>query len=113
MATTNYVDTNAASGRINYYKIASVGNCGTGPASAAVAVMLPSPSLGFAADAAKGTFTLNRPAWGGSWSLWSTTNLNPPITWVHVSNSIDSSNGQSIVTVPIAPGGVFFRLTSP
>jgi hypothetical protein len=113
IGTTNYVDTNAISGRSNYYKIASVGNCGTGPASPAVSAVLPSPSLGFAANGSEGTFTVNWPAWGNSWTLWSTTNFTPPVTWVQVTNSVNSSNGQSIVTVPIAPGGAFFRLTSP
>ena len=110
---TNYVDTNAVSGRSNYFKIASVGNCGTGPASAAVSAVLPSPSLGFAANGSERTFTINWPAWGNNWTLWSATNLTPPVTWVQVTNSVNSSNGQSIVTVPIAPGGAFFRLTSP
>ena len=113
ITATNYVDTNALSGRINYYKIASVGNCGTGPTSAAVSAVLPSPSLGFAADGSEGTFTVNWPAWGNNWTLWSTTNLTPPVTWVRVTNSSSNSNGQITVTVPIASGGAFFRLTSP
>lgn len=113
IAATNYVDTNAASGRINYYKIAAVGNCGTGPASAAVSAVLPSPSLGIAANGSNGTFTVSWPAWGNSWTLWCTTNLTPPVTWVQVTNSISNSNGQLIVTVPIATGGAYFRLTSP
>ncbi len=113
ITATNYVDINAAVGRINYYKIASVGNCGTGPTSPAVSAVLPSPSLGFAANGSEGTFTVNWPAWGSNWTLWTTTNLTPPVTWVQATNSINSSNGQSIVTVPIAPGGAFFRLTSP
>ena len=113
ITATNYVDTNAVSGRMNYYKIASVGNCGTGPASTAVSAVLPSPSLGFAANGGEGTFTVNWPAWGNTWTLWCATNLTPPVTWIQVTNSINSSNGQSIVTVPVAPGGAFFRLTSP
>jgi hypothetical protein len=113
ITATNYVDANAASGRINYYKIASVGNCGTGPTSPAVSAVLPSPSLGFIANGSEGTFTVNWPAWGSNWTLWTTTNLTPPVTWAQVTNSINSSNGQSIVTVPVAPGGAFFRLTNP
>jgi hypothetical protein len=113
ITATNYVDTSAVSGRVNYYKIASVGNCGAGPTSAAVSAVLPSPSLGFAANGSEGTFTVNWPAWGSNWTLWSTTNLTPPVTWVQVTDSIDSSNGKIIVTVPIASGGAFFRLTSP
>jgi hypothetical protein len=113
IATTNYVDTNAVSGRSNYYKIASTGNCGTGPTSPAVSAVLPSPSLNLAANKSGGTFTINWPTWGNQWTLWCTTNLTPPVTWIQVTNSINSSNGQSIVTVPFASGGAFFRLTSP
>ncbi len=94
MTATNFVDADAAVGRINYYKIASVGNCGTGPTSTAVSAVLPSPSLGFAANGSEGTFTVNWPAWGSYWTLWTTTNLTPPVTWVQATNSINSSNGQ-------------------
>jgi hypothetical protein len=113
ITATNYVDANPSNGRTNYYKVASVGNCGTGAASAAVSVRLLPPTLGAGLNAAGGTFTLSWPAWGTNWGLWSATNLAPPITWSPMTNSISGSNGQSSVTLPIGAGSHFFRLTSP
>ncbi len=113
ITATNYVDANASNGRTNYYKVASVSNCGTGAASAAVSVLLPRPALGVGLDAAGRTFTLSWPAWGTNWGLWSATNLAPPTTWSPVTNSIGGSNGQFSVTLPIGTGSLFLRLTSP
>jgi hypothetical protein len=113
ITTTNYTDANASNGRTNYYKIASVSNCGTGAVSAAVSVLLPRPALGFALDPAGDTFTLLWPAWGTSWALWSATNLARPIAWSPVTNSFGSNNNQLSVTLPVEAGSHFFRLTSP
>ncbi len=113
ISATNYVDANAFSGRTNYYQVASVSNCGTGNTSPVVSVALPRPVLGGGLDAAGGTFKINWPAWGTNWTLWCATNLLPPITWVPITNSIVSSNGQLNVTLPIGTGSRFFRLTSP
>jgi hypothetical protein len=113
VTVTNYTDANALSGRTNYYKVASMGNCGTGATSAAVSVSLPRPVLGFAWSAAGGTFTINWPAWANNWELWSATNLAPPITWYPVTNSAVSNNGQLSVTLPLQPGREFFRLATP
>jgi hypothetical protein len=113
LAVTNYADSHAAGGRTNYYKVASVSECGTGAASAVVYVSLAAPALGFAADTSSGTFTVNWPTWGSNWTLWSATNLSPPITWTAVTNPVISTNGQLTVTIPIQQSGAFFRLTSP
>lgn len=113
VTATNYVDNNAASARTNFYKIASLGNCGTGATSAAISVALRPPTLGFAVTGTGGTFTASWPTWGSNWTLWSATNLSPPVTWSAVTNSVASSNGQLTITVPINPGGTYFRLTSP
>lgn len=113
LSATNYVDNNAASGRTNFYKVASIGNCGTGATSAAISVALLPPTLGFAVTGTSGTFTVSWPTWGSNWTLWSATNLTPPVTWSAVTNSAASSNGQLTITVPIKSGGAYFRLTSP
>jgi hypothetical protein len=113
VTATNYVDANPAGGRANYYKVASVSSCGTGPTSAAASVTLASPTLGFAASGNAGTFSVNWPDWGNNWTLWYATNLAPPVTWLPVTNSVSESNGQITVTVPIESAGGFFRLTSP
>jgi hypothetical protein len=113
LTATNYADSNAAGGRTNYYKVASVSECGTGAASTVVYVSLAAPALGFAADTSSGKFTVNWPTWGSNWTLWSATNLSPPITWTAVTNPVIGTNGQLNVTIPIQQSGVFFRLTSP
>jgi hypothetical protein len=113
ITATNYMDANASPGRTNYYKVASVSNCGSGSASAGVGVGLSQPALGAGLDTVGGTFTISWPIWGNNWTLWSATNLAPPSTWSPVTNSIGTNNGQVGTTLPVGPGSLFFRLTSP
>jgi hypothetical protein len=109
---TNYVDLNAASGRTNFYEIAAAGYCGTSTSSAVSVALLP-PALGFALNGSGETFTVTWPTWGSNWTLWSATNLTPPVRWSLVTNSPSNSNGVLTITVPVGSGGAFFRLTSP
>jgi hypothetical protein len=113
LTATNYVDAHPVIGWPNCYKVAAVCSCGTGAVSDAVSVTLLSPTLGFGAGGSRQTFTIHWPEWGSNWTLWSATNLSPPITWLPVSNSVNDSNGQMTLTIPAGQGGAFFRLTSP
>lgn len=113
LTATNYVDTNATSGSTNYYEVASVGNCGTGTASVATSVTLLLPALQFVASSNGETLTISWPAWANNWSLWYATNLSPPITWLPVTNPVISSNGETMVTIPVQSPDVFFRLSRP
>jgi len=111
VTTTNFVSTNAVSGRTNYYKIASVSPCGVGTNSAAVAVFLPLPGLGFTASA--DSMTLSWPDWANDWVLSYATNLTPPVIWSPITNGVISTGGVFAVNVPLSAEAGFFRLASP
>ncbi len=111
MLGTSFVDATAVSGVTNYYRVTAQNNCGAGANSTTVAVFLPLPALAMSANG--GALTLNWPAWATDWSLYSATNLTPPVLWSPVASSVSSNNGLWQVTLPIGPGTEFFRLVSP
>ena len=110
--TTNYfLHTSAANGQTNYYQAIAVSSCGGSPNSTAVAVYLPLPVLGVSSGG--NLLNLSWPGWASDWSLYSATNLIPPITWSLVTNVPASSNSQFNVNLPITSNVKFYRLTSP
>lgn len=113
LTATNYLDATPAGGRMNYYKVAAVSDCGTGAASAIASVALAAPTLEFLSDVSTGTYTISWPGWGSQWTLWSATNLSPPVVWQAVTNSSVDNNGQMRVTIPINRSGEYFRLVAP
>ncbi|HSY17842.1 MAG TPA: glycoside hydrolase family 76 protein [Candidatus Acidoferrales bacterium] len=110
LTTSSYVDTNAANGLVNYYKVTGTDACGAGTLSAAASVLLPLPSLGMIAGA--GTVALNWPSWASDWKLYATTNLTPPMIWAAVTNAV-TSNSQFSVSIPRDADAKLFRLASP
>ena len=111
VTATSYVDTTALNGATNYYVVSSVSPCGPSANSAVVAVLLPLPEL--SASLNSGFFIVSWPGWANDWLLQSATNLVPPILWSRDTNAVSISNGQFIVTIPLGPGALFFRLVSP
>jgi Concanavalin A-like lectin/glucanases superfamily len=107
-----YVDTNAVSGRTNYYEVTAVNGCGSSPGSMPVAVYLPNPMLSVTGTAA-GTLSISWPGWAGDWELYFANNLNPPVVWQPVTNAVAASNGQWQVSLPVSSGTRFFRLSAP
>jgi hypothetical protein len=53
------------------------------------------------------------PIWAAPMSLYSATNLNPPISWLLVTNSAAVSNGMVTTQLPETAQNIFFRLQSP
>jgi hypothetical protein len=63
------------------------------------------------ASVATGQVTLTWPADPGIFTLWSTTNLTPAVTWTRATNAPAFSNGSWRVLWPVAGGpGRYFRL---
>jgi uncharacterized repeat protein (TIGR01451 family) len=63
------------------------------------------------ASRVSGGLSLSWPGSPGSYVLYSTTNLHPPVVWTPVTTpSPQVSGGQNAVTIPIGSGGKFFRL---
>jgi hypothetical protein len=110
LTTSSYVDAAAVNGQMNYYRVAGANACGAG-AQSTLGVLLPVPHLALNASAA--ALTLSWPGWAADWQLLATTNLNPPVLWWSVTNTVSSSANGFSVTVPIGAGTEFFRLASP
>lgn len=111
LTNSSYLDTQAANGKVNYYRVAGVDACGAGAFSATVPVPLPLPALTMGATT--NSMTIGWPAWANDWGLWSATNLTAPVLWTPVTSPVSSNNGMFRVTVPIGSGDQFFRLSSP
>jgi len=111
LTASSYVDMNAVSGQVNYYRVAGTDECGTGANSGVVGVNLPLPVL--VAHTSAGQINLSWPGWADDWSMFSTTNLTPPVNWEAVTNEIIISNGEFQVSLPINHPEQFFRLAAP
>ena len=111
LATNHYTHTNALVGQTNYYRVAAYSACGTGNYSSPAGVLISLPVLAYS----NGTdsLTLRWPDWAEDWQVYSATNLTPSIVWLPVTNSVSSSNGEFVVTLPFRFNAEFFRLASP
>ena len=56
--------------------------------------------------------SLSWPGWASPLTLFSTTNLSPPVSWVLVTNVPASFDGVSTIQLPVAGQNTFFRLGS-
>jgi PKD domain/Ig-like domain from next to BRCA1 gene len=60
-----------------------------------------------------GVLTLSWPTWAAGYTLYSTTNLAPPIVWSPATDAVLSTNGGHIMaTLPTTSSTRFFRLSS-
>ncbi len=111
LTTSSFVDTSAANGLTNYYRVTGNNGCGAGANSTTIGVLLPLPSLSM--NVSTNSLAMSWPGWANDWGLFSATNLTPPIVWTSVTNLVASNSGQFNVTLPIGSGNQFFRLSSP
>jgi hypothetical protein len=111
LTTSSYVDTNAANGQMNYYKVAASDGCGAGAYSTVAGALLPLPSL--SVNVSANALALNWPGWANDWILYAATNLTPPVVWTAVTNAVGTNNGQFNVGLPLNSAASFFRLSSP
>ncbi len=112
LAASGYVDVNAVNGQTNYYEVAAVNSLGVSANSAPVGIFLPRPTLSWAISSGN-TLNINWPAWAGDWGLYFATDLNPPVVWLPITNSVGSNNAQLGVTVTTDSEARFFRLSAP
>ena len=70
------------------------------------------PGIGITSIGA-GMVSLRWPQWASELTLYSTTNLVPPIFWSPVSGTPVNTNGWAILSVPITNTSCFYRLQSP
>jgi hypothetical protein len=65
-------------------------------------------------NAGGNALNLTWPSWADDWTLYTTTNLTPPVNWQPVTNLIQSNGSNFNVTLPISnTGSRFYQLISP
>ena len=111
VAATSFVDTNAISGRSNFYEVATGTSCGTGTNSLAATVLL-IPCWCWTSTWAAASF---RSAIGPRGRmigiLYSSLNLVPPVSWLLVTNTAINTNGLFTVGLPANSDAKYFRLS--
>lgn len=60
-----------------------------------------------------GALTLQWQAWAAPFSIWSATNLAPPVAWTKISGVPATNNGTLLLNLPNASGSAFYRLQFP
>lgn len=111
LTTGSYVDTNAMNGQMNYYKVTAADACGSGSFSSVIATLLPLPVLGL--NTATNALTISWPGWATDWTLYSATNLTPPVLWSPVTNTVNTNSDPYQLTLPTSQTELFFQLKSP
>jgi hypothetical protein len=91
------------------YTVMLVVSDGLSSATNTVTILAAPPTLGIA-PASSGESALSWPAWAAHFTLYSATNLSPPVTWSPVTNVVSSQGDMNTVTTPLDPGSRFFQL---
>jgi hypothetical protein len=60
-----------------------------------------------------GTLTMQWPAWAAPFSVWSATNLAPPVAWVQITGTFVTNSGNVLLNLPATNGAAFYRLQYP
>ena len=119
---SSYVDAAAAVGQDNLYRLAGVNDSGIGAQTSPLTVYLPGSQVAskvvlsdpelmvtIGADAME----ISWPEWASDWVLYCTTNLASPTSWVPMTNGIEISEGQFLLSIPLDSSCRFFRLDQP
>lgn len=111
LTVTDYMDTGLAGDVTVYYVISAINTAGESDPSAEIASVPERPRLGF--DFMPGQITLNWATAAANHAIHRTTNLNPPVTWMAMTNNPVPANGLLRLALPTDEPGAFFRLAAP
>jgi cellulose 1,4-beta-cellobiosidase len=94
-----------------YYVVSSVNAAGQSTNSPQVSVTI-TPALTLVHSAS--SLVLSWPSWAANYSVYATTNLNPPVAWILLTNTPQSNNGTYYMNLTFTNGGQqFYRLSGP
>jgi len=111
ITNTTCTDTAITNGTIYYYVVTTLNANGESPDSNQATALVPLPGLCF--NYTGNNFTLSWPASATSFSLYTTTDLTPPVAWLQVTSNIVNQGGTFTFSLPIDNGNNFFRLATP
>jgi galactan endo-1,6-beta-galactosidase len=110
VATTNYNDTQVTDGLTYYYTITPANGAGSGIVSSPASATPYKPPI-VTATLSAGQLALSWPRWASNYSVYYATNLNPPVTWLPVTNQPQSLTGNVGIALPATNGiARFYRL---
>ena len=113
LTATNYLDAPLTNGVTYFYVVSSLNLNGEGTNSLPVSATPNAPPQLTVVPAPSHThLTITWPGWATNYSLFSATNLAPPVFWFPVTNTVQPGDPLS-VTVPVLPNDRFFRLVAP
>jgi hypothetical protein len=111
-ATTVFNDTNVTVERPYFYVVSALNGSGESPNSTeASATPHAPPQLAVGLTPGGSELVISWPGWATNFSLWGTTNLAPPASWLLVTNPVPSGDPLQVV-LPLDGGSWFFRLTT-
>ncbi len=94
-----------------FYVVSAINVAGQSTDSAPVTVAI-TPAMTLVQ--ANGSLVLSWPAWASGYSVYSTTNLSPPVTWTLLTNLPQSNNGDFYLDFsPTNESQQFYRLIEP
>ena len=92
-----------------YYVVSAVNAAGQSGNSSQVSVII-TPALTLVHGS--GSFVLSWPSWASGYTVYSTTNLTPPVAWNPVTNAPESNNGTFYLNLTVTNAQQFYRLSS-
>lgn len=109
LVATNWADFAVQNGETYFYVVTALNAGGAGGASMQVSATPTAPQLSVALGSSQ--LTISWPAWAGDHSLYSATNLVPPVSWELVTNQPALVGTNLSVTLPaVTTGNLFLRL---
>ena len=114
--STNYTDTTVTNGTTYYYVVSAAIATGESANSSEMHATPQAPlQLTARWDPASSQVSLSWPAWATNYTLYTVTNLTPPVLWQPMTNSAaSSSNGLMLLSLPVTNAQQqFFWLKAP
>jgi len=109
-----YTDTGLTNGVTYYYVVSALRPSGQSANSSQASATPQAPDLGVSLVPGGSQLILSWPGWATNFSLYMTTNLSHPATWLAVTNAVQSNNGVFNLSLPVTNSGhEFFQLGPP
>lgn len=112
-SSLNDTDAGVTNGQSYFYVVTALNANGEGAVSTEVSATPHGPPT-LSVTASADILTLSWPGWAGTFAVYMTTNLNPPVSWQPWTNGIQSNSGGFNLLLPTTNAAAqFFQLRWP